>query len=262
MINVSLLHKGLKTTSFGRKIYAFDTIDSTNGCARAMAGAGAPEGTVVIAESQTSGRGRLGRPWVANPLENLTFSVVLRPGKSSLNLLPLLTGVAVADALQESSGVEPDCKWPNDLLLGGRKVCGILLEGSLRDDDLEFAVAGIGINVNQTVFPPDIAASATSLRLTCGREFNREELLRTVLLHFERLYQAGRLEEFSSVPGLWTARTRMLGKPLLVRMQETTLEGRALRIAPDGGLVIATETGERTVYAGDVTLPTIEQPAT
>jgi len=261
MINVSLVHKRLQTASFGRKIYAFETIDSTNSCARVMAGAGAPEGTVVIAELQTSGRGRMGRSWVANPQENLTFSVVLRPGMSSLNLLPLLTGIAVADAVREAAGVEPDCKWPNDLLLGGRKFCGILLEGSLRDEALEFAVAGIGINVNQILFPPDLSDRATSLRLICGREFNREELLRTILHHLEHLYLTGRREDFSSVPRLWTTRAQMIGKPILVQMRDTRLAGTALRIAPDGGLVIATDSGEQTVYAGDVTFPSIEQPA-
>jgi BirA family biotin operon repressor/biotin-[acetyl-CoA-carboxylase] ligase len=261
MINVSLLQKGLQTASFGRKIYAFETIDSTNSCARVMAAAGAPEGTVVIAELQTSGRGRMGRSWVANPQENLTFSVVLRPGMSALNLLPLLTGIAVGDAVREQAGVEPDCKWPNDLLLGGRKFCGILLEGSLRDEALEFAVAGIGINVNQILFPPDLSDRATSLRLICGREFNREELLRTILHHLEHLYQTGCREDFSSVPRLWTTRAQMIGRPILIQMRDTRLAGTARRIAPDGGLVIATDSGEQTVYAGDVTFPSIEQPA-
>jgi BirA family biotin operon repressor/biotin-[acetyl-CoA-carboxylase] ligase len=227
-----------------------------------MANAWAPEGTLVIAEFQTAGRGRLGRPWNANPDENLTFSIVLRPGKGSepLNLLPLLAGIAVAEAIHEVTGQEPECKWPNDLLIGGKKVCGILLEGALRDDGLDFVAAGIGINVNQRNFPPDLSATATSLRLVCGREFNREEVLRTVLHHFERLYRAGREEHFSSIPRLWVAHTRMIGKPLEVRSNETTLAGTAVRIAPDGGLVLATGSGEQTVYAGDVTIRPVEQP--
>jgi len=256
MINISQLNKGLKTKSFGKKVYAFDSIDSTNTCARTMANAWAPEGTLVIAEFQTAGRGRLGRPWNANAEENLTFSLVLRPGKSSesLNLLPLLAGIAVARAIQEVTGQEPECKWPNDILIGGKKVCGILLEGALRDDGLDFVVAGIGINVNQTDFPPELSEGATSLRRLCGHEFNREELLRAVLQHFERLYRAEREENFSSIPRLWLAHTRMIGKPLEIHSNETTLAGTAVRIAADGGLVIATESGEQTVYAGDVTV--------
>jgi BirA family biotin operon repressor/biotin-[acetyl-CoA-carboxylase] ligase len=228
-----------------------------------MANAWAPEGTLVIAEFQTAGRGRLGRSWNANPDENLTFSLVLRPGPASeaLNLLPLLAGIAVAEAILEVTGQEPECKWPNDLLIGGKKVCGILLEGALRDDGLDFVAAGIGINVNQMNFPPDISASATSLRLACGRQFTREEVLRAVLHHFEHLYRAGREEHFSSIPRLWVAHTRMIGKPLEVRANDTTLAGTALRIAPDGGLVLATGSGEQTVYAGDVTIRPVEQPA-
>jgi BirA family biotin operon repressor/biotin-[acetyl-CoA-carboxylase] ligase len=263
MINVPLLSKGLKTRSFGRKVYAFGSIDSTNNCARTMANAEAPEGTVVTAEFQTEGKGRLGRPWVSNPEENLTFSVVLRPGKGSesLSLLPLLVGVAVAEAIHDVTGQEPECKWPNDLLLGGKKVCGILLEGVQREDTLDFVVAGIGINVNQEKFPPEIAETATSLRLACGREFNREQLLRAVLQRFERLYRNGRDEQFSSVPGLWSSHTHMLGKLLEIRAHDSTFAGTALRIAPDGGLVIASGTGEQTLYAGDVTIRSVEQPA-
>jgi BirA family biotin operon repressor/biotin-[acetyl-CoA-carboxylase] ligase len=263
MINVRQLSKGLKTRSFGRKVYAFDSIDSTNTCARTMANAWAPEGTLVIAEFQTAGRGRLGRPWNSNADQNLTFSVVLRPGKEteSMNLLPLLAGIAVANAIREVTGQEPECKWPNDILINGKKVCGILLEGALSDNGVDFVVAGIGMNVNQTEFPADLSASATSLRLICGREFNREEVLRTVLRHFEQLYQAEREEHFSSIPRLWVARSRMIGKTLEIHSNETTLAGTALRIAPDGGLVIATGSGEQTVYAGDVTVRPLDQPA-
>ncbi len=256
MINVSILSKGLKTHSFGRKVYAFGSIDSTNNCARTMANAWAPEGTLVVAESQTAGRGRLGRSWISSAEESLTFSVVLRPGTDSeaINLLPLLAGVAVAEAIREVAGVEVECKWPNDLLIDGKKVCGILLEGALREDGLDFVVAGIGINVNQGGFPQELSGKATSLRLMCGREFRREDLLRAVLQHFERLYRSGLDERFSSVPRLWAAHARMLGKPLEVRSNESALAGIAVRIAPDGGLVIATGAGEQTVYAGDVTV--------
>ncbi len=262
MINVSLLSKGLRTRSFGRKVYAFGSIDSTNNCARAMANAWAPEGPMVIAEYQTAGRGRLGRSWISSAEESLTFSVVLRPGSGAgaLNLLPLLAGVAVAEAIREVAGVDVECKWPNDLLIEGRKVCGILFEGALREEGLDFVVAGIGINVNQKEFPQELSGTATSLRLACGKEFRREDLLRAVLQNFERLYRTGRDDQFSSIPRLWAAHARMLGKPLEVRSNGSTLAGVALRIAPDGGLVISTGAGEQTLYAGDVTVRPGGQP--
>ncbi len=173
--------------------------------------------------------------------------------------LGFVAALGLGDALAALTGpaLKLRYKWPNDLLIGGKKVCGILLEGALHDQGLEFVVAGIGINVNQKEFPG--LSEATSLRLACGREFNREDLLRNVLHQFERLYRAGRDEQFASTPDLWVAHSTMIGKHLEVRSNESTLAGIAARIAPDGGLVISTGAGEQTVYAGDVTIRPGEQ---
>jgi BirA family biotin operon repressor/biotin-[acetyl-CoA-carboxylase] ligase len=132
MLSEQTLRKGLGTRAFGNKIFAFDTIDSTNSCAKAVAGCGAEEGTVVIADHQTNGRGRHGRVWQSTPNENLMFSIVLRPNlpAEGLNLLPLYVAVAISDAIQSLAGLRPECKWPNDLLMNGKKVAGILIEGS------------------------------------------------------------------------------------------------------------------------------------
>src|SRR5512140_1081597 len=150
MYTAEALRKGLKTDHFGRKIYTFETIDSTNNCARALAGCWAEEGTVIIAEQQTAGRGRLGRSWEANPNENLTFSIILRPTISpdAVNLLPLSVAVAVSEAIEKLTGMRPECKWPNDLLLDGKKVAGILLEGSVTQSKVDWIVIGVGVNVN------------------------------------------------------------------------------------------------------------------
>ena len=256
MIDVPYLQKGLKTKAFGRKVYAFDTIDSTNSCARTMAGAWAAEGTIVVAEHQTAGRGRLGRSWVDSSGSSLTFSVVLRPRLSpdAINLLPLLVGVAVAEGIHAATGLRPECKWPNDILIGGRKVCGILCEGAVRDQGLDFVIAGIGINVNQTSFPPEIAGVATSLAIASGKEVKREDLLRAILRQLESLYHGERSTEFAGVPTLWEPLTRMLGTPVTLTTPEAVLNGTAIRIARDGGLVLTVDGTERTVYAGDVTL--------
>jgi BirA family biotin operon repressor/biotin-[acetyl-CoA-carboxylase] ligase len=134
-------------------------------------------------------------------------------------------------------------------MLNERKLAGILVQSG--GDAL---IAGIGLNVNQKEFPQELSGMATSLRLTCGREFRREDLLRAVLQHFERLYRTGRDDQFGSIPRLWAEHATMLGKPLEVRSNGSTLAGVALRIAPDGGLVISTGSGEQTLYAGDVTV--------
>ena len=256
VIDVAAVQKGLKAKIFGKKIYAFESIDSTNNCARTLAGNLTPEGTVIVAEYQTAGRGRLGRLWTANPGENLTFSVVLRPSVTAagLNLLPLLTAVAVTRAVDEFSKLKPECKWPNDLLLGGKKVCGILLESTQQENTLDFVIAGIGINVNQISFPPDIADRATSLRCAAGKTIEREALLRSILEHFEQLYLAERGDGLRSIPQIWLSHAPMIGKIVDVTSEGSVLTGKALGIAPDGGLILATDGGDRTVYAGDVTV--------
>jgi BirA family biotin operon repressor/biotin-[acetyl-CoA-carboxylase] ligase len=256
MIDVAKVQKGLKAKIFGRKVYAFDSIDSTNNCARALAGNDCPEGSVVVAEYQTAGKGRLGRIWIADAGENLTFSTILRPKISpeGLNLLPLVAAVAVARGVTKTTGMKPDCKWPNDLLVGGKKFCGILLEGVSHDNGFDYVIAGIGINVNQSVFPPDLHERATSLRAASGHPINREDLLRSILEYFEELYLLGKKEEFRTIPEIWLTHSTMIGKGVEVESEGTVFSGRASGIAPDGALILTTASGTRSVYAGDVTL--------
>lgn len=256
MIDVAAVQKGLKAKIFGKKIYAFESIDSTSKCARTLAGDMTPEGTVIIADHQTAGRGRLGRLWIANPGENLTFSLVLRPGIAAegLNLLPLLTAVAVTQAITKFAKLKPECKWPNDLLLDGKKVGGILLESTQQQNGLDFVIAGIGINVNQVSFPLEIADRATSLRCAAGKTIEREGLLRCILEHFEQLYLAARSDELRSIPQIWLSHAPMIGRLIDVTSNGSVLTGRALGIAPDGGLILETPAGNRTVYAGDVSI--------
>jgi BirA family biotin operon repressor/biotin-[acetyl-CoA-carboxylase] ligase len=256
MLTEQVLRRGLKTRLIGGKIYTFESIDSTNNCARALASCGAPEGTVVHSEAQTAGRGRLGRAWEANPNENLTFSLVLRPGSSpaNVNLLPLLVAVAVAEGVKAVTGVSAECKWPNDLLLQGKKFAGILLEGSLKQEELEFVVVGIGINVNQEAFPEALSGKATSLRLATGQSVNREELFKVIVERLETHYLAMKPTGFSSVLPLWQSMSTMTGKTVSILEHGDTLTGVVRGLSPDGGLVLATSGADRTVFAGDVTV--------
>jgi len=256
MYTAESLKKGLKTEHFGCKIYAFDTIDSTNNCARALAGCWADEGTVIIAEQQTAGRGRLGRPWLANPNENLTFSIILRPSISteSINLLPLSVCVAIAEAVEKSTGLAVECKWPNDLLVRNKKVAGILLEGSYSQSKVDWIVIGIGLNVNQTVFPADLESKATSLKLMAGRDIDRIALFHRILENLEQSYRAGTRTGFHSILPQWTARTRMIDKKISVMERGTLLSGTVKGVSPDGGLVLQSDGSERTIFAGDVTI--------
>ncbi len=256
MLSEQMLRKGLGTRAFGNKIFAFETIDSTNNCAKAVAGCGALEGTVVIADHQTNGRGRHGRVWQSVPNENLMFSVVLRPNLTpeGLNLLPLYVAVAISDAIQKLSGIRPDCKWPNDLLFSGKKVAGILIEGSFKQNAVDHVVVGVGINVNQLHFPGELENTATSLRLETGRDIDRIQLFREILRSMEKTYRASSPTGFRSVIPQWLASCRMVNRTISVSQQGTVFSGTVKGLSPEGGLVLQTDGLERTVFAGDVTI--------
>jgi BirA family biotin operon repressor/biotin-[acetyl-CoA-carboxylase] ligase len=250
-----ITHK-LPTSIVGKKVFVFDTIDSTNSCARALGDADADEGAVVIAEYQSSGRGRLGRSWLAEPGTSLLLSVLLRPpcNAETAGLLTIYTSAAIAIAIERSARNAVECKWPNDLLLGGRKFCGILIENSFQQSGLSYSVIGAGINVNQTTFPPEIAEKSTSLARDTGKTVDRVLVLREVLIELDRMYKAVRQGDFNVAIAEWTKRCSMFGKPITVEEHEQTVRGIAVRLRDDGGLVISSGSGERTIYSGDVTV--------
>lgn len=256
MLNETTIRRGLKTRVFGNRIYSFESIDSTNSCARAVAGCGATEGTVVVADHQTQGKGRLGRTWEANQGENLMFSVVLRPRLTAegLNLLPLQIAVSLARVLKEQTGLPVECKWPNDLLIGGRKVAGILIEGAFRQSDVDYVVVGVGLNVNQRLFGNDLLHRATSLALAAGREFDRAEILRCLLRGLERDYTRSTSQGFRDVVPEWLASTGMLNKSIQVSQQGSVIEGIVKGLSPEGGLVLSSGGRDTTLFAGDVTI--------
>jgi BirA family transcriptional regulator, biotin operon repressor / biotin---[acetyl-CoA-carboxylase] ligase len=250
------LSQGLSTKVVGNKIFVFEKIDSTNACARTLGDVDTPEGAVVIADFQTNGRGRLGRQWISEPESNILFSVLLRPTlKVELaGLLTLYASVAVARAIEQCIGKKVECKWPNDLLLQGKKFCGILLENSFQQSGLGYAVVGVGINVNQRVLPSEIADRATSLACDTGKEYDRKKVFQAVLTEMDVLYTSAGKGDFSLVVSEWTKRCTMFGKGVNVQQHEHMIEGTALRLNHDGGLVISANGREQTVYAGDVTL--------
>jgi BirA family biotin operon repressor/biotin-[acetyl-CoA-carboxylase] ligase len=256
MLSEQFLRKGLKTRVFGNKIYSFDSIDSTNNCAKAVAGCGASEGTVVIAEQQTAGKGRLGRLWEANPNENLMFSVVLRPktAADALNLLPLYVAVAVSRAIERVTGLKVECKWPNDILYNGKKLAGILIEGSVKQNMVDYVVIGVGINVNQEKFDGELSSKASSLRLESEKEVDRVSLFREILKGLEDDYKGFQNSGFQSVVPQWISRSTMINRPISVSQQGNIISGVVKGLSADGGLVLQTNGTEQTVFAGDVTV--------
>ena len=176
---------------FGHVIHRFEELETTMLEATTLAEEDAPEGTLVIAEEQTAGRGRLGRSWVSAPGVGLYFSIVLRPSMPAAQsaILTLAIGLGVARGIGEACGIQCDIRWPNDVLLNGKKCSGILVEMAADDERIRYAVAGVGINVNQAEMPAELADTATSLRIETGGEYVREVVLDKVLRNSERYYE-------------------------------------------------------------------------
>jgi BirA family biotin operon repressor/biotin-[acetyl-CoA-carboxylase] ligase len=228
------------------EIRFLDETGSTNDEARKLGKTGAREGTVVVAERQTSGRGRRGAAWVCPPGESLAFSILLRPGEAKplWPRLALAAGLAVAEAL-DAFGVEAGVKWPNDVWVRGRKICGILVEA-----DADFAVVGMGINVNTGGFPEELEDIATSLRIETGVNHQREDVLSRVLTRFEiRRRQIG--AEFSELLQSLSERCVLAGKHISLLTAGGRKEGVMEGYAPGGELKIRTEAGLETIIQAD-----------
>lgn len=249
----------LATERFGRSMRGFEEVGSTNEIAADWAADGAPEGAVVVAEYQATGRGRQGRTWSADKGHNLLFSVILRPELASdqLSLITVAAVVGVAEAVEEF--VRPHgatIKWPNDVLLEGRKTCGILLESSLSAPSTETVVIlGVGLNVNQDHFPDNLAETATSLRLTTGRIVPRPSLFAQLLQALERRYDEIQGGKADTVRAAYESRLASLDEPITLRLTGTdeTVTGTVEGVGPAGALRLRTENGRRTMHAGEVT---------
>jgi BirA family biotin operon repressor/biotin-[acetyl-CoA-carboxylase] ligase len=245
----------LHTEYVGRNVVYHESVTSTMEVAADTAAAGAPEGAIVLAEEQTAGRGRMGRSWVSPPRENLYVTIVMRPAIEQLRYLAVIAPLAVCQAIEETTGLLPRIKWPNDVVIGERKVCGILIQSELSGNDVQFAVVGIGINVNVDVSAhEEIASIATSLRAELGREADREEVLAAMLNHFESLYEALRRGEVIAMP--WKHRLDTLGKHVKVSSAQGLLEeGVAVDADSDGALILRRDDGTHVrIEAGEVTL--------
>ena len=244
---------GAQSPRLGHTIHRLGTVASTQGEAARMAAAGASEGMVVIAAHQSTGRGRRGREWLDAPGESLLMSIVLRPPipPGLAPQLSLVAAVAVVDALR-SAGVTAAIRWPNDVMVGERKICGMLPEAvTTREGILEHVILGIGLNVNQLEFPPSIRTVATSMRIETGREHVVEEVLRVVLAALDDWYRRFVAEGFETLLASWLARAQGIG--CRARAGDGR-EGVAVGLAEDGALLLRTDRGETVrVIAGEVT---------
>ena len=218
---------------------------------------GAGEGLVIIAEEQTMGRGRLGRSFFSPPGAGVYMSFLLRPDipPGRAPQITLLLSAALCRAVRKAAGLDAKIKWPNDIVIRGRKASGILVETILEADRVRMMIAGIGVNVNtlRAQFPPELAGKVTSLREECGREVPREELIAAFFAEFARLYALYRTEGFAPIKTLWEAHADTLGRRVRVETPQGTFEGMAEGVTEEGALLLRDGAGRlRPVYSGDL----------
>jgi BirA family biotin operon repressor/biotin-[acetyl-CoA-carboxylase] ligase len=254
-----LLSRLGKTRVIGRDIRIFERTTSTNDIMARLAGDGVKEGAVVFAESQSRGRGRLGRHWISPPRKGLWFSILLRPNLApqSATQLTVAAATALARALAQQTNLAPEIKWPNDILIGGKKVAGILTELTAELDHVKEVVLGIGVNVNLELseLPRDLRGLATSLRIESGQVVDRAELAVAILREMDGDYDRIRRGQFESVAAEWQQRCGTLGRQVSIHVGERVIRGRAEALDGQGALLLRTQHGHlERIIGGDVTM--------
>jgi BirA family transcriptional regulator, biotin operon repressor / biotin---[acetyl-CoA-carboxylase] ligase len=251
------LRQQLKGSLFGKRVYHFFKTDSTNRIGMELGNGGEIEGAVVLAEEQTAGRGRAGRSWHSERAAGIYVTLLLRPKISPVQapLLTMMAGLSAQSAIQTQTGLQLDLKWPNDLILNGKKLGGILTEMYADTTLVRFVIVGIGINVNQEKFPNDLSGIATSLRVETGKNQSRLELLARLLREFETDYNCFLHEGAKSVTARFVkASSYAVGKKVRVTNGSESFAGVTAGLAPEGLLQVEREDGKVvTVIAGDVT---------
>jgi BirA family biotin operon repressor/biotin-[acetyl-CoA-carboxylase] ligase len=244
------IKNGLSTVYIGQKIFYFPELESTNIIAKVKASPraeGINEGTIIIAERQSAGKGRLGRRWFS-PLGGIWLSIILYPqlSPSYIPRITLMTAVAIVKAMERCAQIKAQIKWPNDILINEKKVCGILTEMSAELDMINWVVVGIGINVNvdHREFPEDIQEKIISLQEFLGKEISRVRLAQILLEEFEKYYERLKRREFSSILKEWKLYSHTLRRKIKINMGEKIITGEAIDINEEGALILKKENGE------------------
>lgn len=248
---------GLDTTLIGKTVHALSEVNSTNTYASRIAAGDAPDGTVVVADYQSAGRGRLGRRWESPRGVNIYTSIILRPNfpPTEAPFTTLIASIALVAAVRELYNLPAEIKWPNDMLISGKKSAGILTEMSAEPDRVRHIVLGVGVDVNMPAsgFPEEIRGISSSIMLELGHKANRAELMRRFLEELERCYFMLLAGKRSELLDEWRSLTGMLGRRVRVTTLTDTLEGVALDLDPSGFLLIKKDDGSvYTVTSGDV----------
>jgi len=247
---------GLNTDIIGKqKIWHYDSLKSTNNRAYELAEKGEPEGTLVVAETQTSGKGRLGRKWISPKGGGIYFSLILRPDMETdkVPVITLVAAVSIQKAIKKICGINAGIKWPNDILIGDKKVCGILCEIKAQPDMVNFLILGVGINVNTPL--KKIPPPATSLKKETSRSISRIKLMRQILTEIEKDYLKLKKNGFKTLRTECKKLSTVLKKRIKVNEHYHIVEGIAVDIDEKGALIIRTKTGEKKrIFSGDVNI--------
>lgn len=242
----------LRKSSFGSELYYYNEIDSTNHVAEKLSQQSFREGTAIVADSQTAGRGRSSNPWFSPAGENLYCSLLLTPHASYLHRIPFIAGLAIGEALGDM-GLKVDLKWPNDLMVGNRKIGGILVQTAMESGVIRYAVAGFGINVNTTSFPASLREIATSIAIEKGQTADRESTLALVLMKLETLYSSmGKVSWEDFCKELEKKSTFLRHCEIRIQNHEGVTEGTTAGLDCYGGLIVNTADGARVFYSGEV----------
>jgi BirA family biotin operon repressor/biotin-[acetyl-CoA-carboxylase] ligase len=252
----SLIQPELGENEIGRKIIHYFKIESTNDAALALAAEGAPHGTVVVAEEQSAGRGRFGRDWHSEKSTGIYVSVILRPMLSPADAaaLTLMAGLAAHRAVSTATGLTVDIRWPNDLLVNGKKLCGILTEMRAELDRLHYVVLGVGINVNNSAMPAELKPIATSLKMEGGRNFSRAQILVNLLRELEKTYRMLLEEGSEPIVRSWAkASSYAEGKNVLVRTSAGEFKAVTAGLDSRGTIRLRREDGrEESLVSGEI----------
>lgn len=252
------IKENLGTSILGKEIHSFKVLRSTNELGFRLAQNRAPEGTLIVSEHQTRGRGRLGRNWFSPAEVGLWMSLILKPDipPSKAPGISLCAGLALVLAINEMTDLKAKIKWPNDCVVNGKKIAGILLELSAELDKIDFIILGVGVNVNQNKedFPKNLIKKATSLKMECGEEISRLKLIKLFLKKFEKIYLEFKKNGLTRLMPEIKMLSALLGKKVKARLGKMILRGRAKDIDENGSLIIVTRGKEKAISAGEITL--------
>lgn len=258
IINSYEIMNGLNTKFMGKNCIFFSEIDSTNDEAKRRAESGEPEGTIVIAEKQLNGKGRYGRSWISPKGENIYMSTILKPHITPREApqISLVAGISACNAIKQFTGLEALLKWPNDIILNGKKIAGILIEMNAEIKDIKYIIMGIGINVNTDEIDREIKYKATSLKIETGKNYMRRELAKCIIENFEKLYEIYiENSSFKYFIDEYKKYCINLNKRVKVIRKNEEIKGEVIDVTESGDLLIRTDEGEEIdIFAGEVSV--------